>query len=285
MQAKFWAGVAAIVVSALTKPAGAQAPSAVFPAEPPPPTTPAEAPATGSLTTTAEPSAPSKANVAPLASARATQTLQPQPQPAPPGQPPPPPARQTARYNLGAGLLFGDSILGVSGLNAPTYHAALELRLGRRAWLALNGRFTYESRESAPLGADTLVATRVNTTTTAGLLGIRYIFVQHLVDVAFFTGAFAAYQHVSGSQLQASGATGLFSNAPDRYIGLLAGLAVERELIDALALRLSLDLGGGYLGRSRAVQLDANGVEQHLDLNSARVELSLRPGLQLHFYF
>lgn len=70
-------------------------------------------------------------------------------------------------------------------------------------------------------------------------------------------------------------------------IGLLTGLAVERELIEALALRLIVDLASASIVRSQTVEpaVYESDVTVERDLATKQVSLLVRPGLQLHFYF
>jgi hypothetical protein len=183
--------------------------------------------------------------------------------------------------------VFGNNAFGDASPTGPlSYGASLERRLGGRTWLALNARLSYQSDESTGLASSSPTTTyRLDTTSTAVLLGLRYVFARGVVDASFFGAAFAGYRHTSGDRLHASGSTGIFSILPDRYVGVLAGVAVERELIEALALRLSLNLATAQYGWREALKLDENDNEQRIPLSSGSVGFTIVPGIELHFYF
>jgi hypothetical protein len=283
MQARVVAGVVGCGISLLTVVAGAQARSATFPSEatsdPPAAPVPAEpAPVRAGeappVTTapTAMPSAPAPSPISttplPVVPAEATQ-----PKPVP-------------SWNVGAGIFSRGSLMMPVEQSVATYNATLEHRLGRRAWLALNARFSYVTRE-APVYATTTDANpagtyRVSTSSAGVLLGARYVFAQGLVDVSGSAVAFLNYQHVKGAE--AGGALAGFPGSR-RELGLLLGMTVERELIEALALRLSLDLASAGVGFQDSLRIDDVGVEQTRILVTGRLALAIEPGLNLHFYF
>jgi hypothetical protein len=172
--------------------------------------------------------------------------------------------------------------------SVPAYSAALERRLGARTWIALNARFSHDARDSLPFPTNTdpnPTTLRITTTSAAALLGLRYIFVHGLVDVSGYSGLFANVRAINGEDLRASGAVGQTGGGGRRDVGLFVGMAVERELIEALALRLSLDLAAGSISAVDSSRLDEAGVEHHQWLMTERAAFSIDPGLQLHFYF
>ena len=63
---------------------------------------------------------------------------------------------------------------------------------------------------------------------------------------------------------------------------ITAGLTVERELIEGLAVRLSAELGN--LMRSRTVQV-VDGDSPSSDTKDDRIQLHIVPALDLRFYF
>jgi hypothetical protein len=249
--------------------ANAQAPAAQFPPEPPAtsaPAAPAPPSSAPALTPTALPVQP--AAVAPAS--------------APPA---PPPVRN---WNLGAGLFVpAEGLAGAFSQTSPTYQTALERRVGERTWLALDARLSYETLERPALTANVTFSdtTRIEMSNAALLLGVRQVFVEGVVDVSGYAAVLAGYHVVSGDELGTSGALASIGGGDGYDLGLLAGIAVERELIDALALRLLVDLASARLSSDQAQQLDGAGDTQATDLGSARAALALRPGLQLHFYF
>jgi hypothetical protein len=171
--------------------------------------------------------------------------------------------------------------------SVPTYNATLERRLGGRAWLALNARFSYVTRE-APLSPSTedpnpAGTYRVSTSSAGVLLGVRYVFAHGLVDVSGSAAAFLNYQHVEGNK--GDGVLAPLGSGSKRELGMLLGMAVERELIEALALRLSLDLASAGVGFQDSPRIDDVGVKQPRTLVTGRLAFALEPGLHLHFYF
>jgi hypothetical protein len=163
--------------------------------------------------------------------------------------------------------------------------------VGARTWLALNALGSYESRDtplslsSNAVGGRTQIA--VNTGAFALLLGLRHVFAQGIVDFSMFAAAFGSYQSVGGGPLRSGESVSGLPAPGDttRSLGVLAGLAVERELIDGLALRLSVDTLSASISNDESVFVDSIGFEKRTDFGTRRAGLSLRPGLQLYFYF
>jgi hypothetical protein len=190
-------------------------------------------------------------------------------------------------WNVGAGIFSSSSGLGaLSGFGFVGYGAGLERRLGPRAWLALNTRLGYLSREAPvyPTNADLNPAGtyRQRTSSAGALLGVRYVFAHGLVDVSGSGAAYLDYQHTENDER--SGSLQLESGSK-RELGLLLGMAVERELIEALALRLSLDVGSASVAFQDSPWVDEVGVKQPRTLVTGRLGLAIEPGLHLHFYF
>ncbi|HEX2871114.1 MAG TPA: hypothetical protein VHP33_07660 [Polyangiaceae bacterium] len=171
----------------------------------------------------------------------------------------------------------------------PSYQTALERRVGDHTWLALDARFSYDTFERPATGtsADPNPSgnVRLEVSSAALLLGARQVFVNGVVDVSGYAALLAGYHDVKGDVLGALGALSLLGGGDGYDLGLLAGISVERELLDALALRLCMDLASARLSSDEAQYRDAAGDIQTTDLGSARAALVLRPGLQLHFYF
>jgi hypothetical protein len=283
MLARGLAGVVVCSICTFAARSDAQAPSAQFPAEtqsPPTPPQPVAAPpapqassdqAARAITTPAQPTTP-------------TRTAQPTELAAPA-------AKSLAHWSLGAGIgigFTGDAFAALGPAPVPTYEAALERRLGQRTWLALNARMSYDSRDvPGDFQADDTERPmhRTATTSLGGLLGLRYVFVEGVVDVSAFAGAFAAYHHVDGIHGGDGGLAGLSAAINSRVVGLLAGVAVERELVDALGLRLALDLATASFSRDQWLTINTAGEEGTSSAFSQRLGVSMRPSLQLHFYF
>lgn len=280
MRARAVAGVVGCGIGLLTVAAGAQAPSAAFPSESnaAAPAAPAAAPAGEpppvATAPTATPGAPASPAVpAPRAPRPAVPAEAAQPEPVP-------------SWNVGAGIFSSGGLIGLSGDGSPTYDAGLERRLGRRAWLALNARVGYFTREASvyPTTADPNPSGtyRARTSWASALLGARYVFAHGLVDVSGSAAAFLNYQRVKGEE---SGTPAGLGPVSKRELGLLLGMAVERELIEALTLRLSLDLASAGVGFQDSPWIDDVGVKQPRILVTGRLAFAIEPGLHLHFYF
>lgn len=207
----------------------------------------------------------------------------------------PAPAPPPYDWNVGAGIFFGDETASPSSLIvAPRYAAILERRLGGQTWIGLNVMGGYQKREVPvqALSPDAEPNRRLEldvTTTSAGvILGIRQTFVEGIVNASVFLGAFAGYEAIDGDELGPEESVSLFEEpgSKKRVIGLLGGLAVERRLVEALSLRLSLDLARASVVRTQSVERDyADGERLDRDLTARELTLSVRPALQLHFYF
>lgn len=257
--------------------ANAQAPAAQFPPEPAVATT-AAAPSAATAPP-ATPTAPPTAAAAPASRPTAVS-----PVPAAPARP-----KAPRNWNIGAGIAAsGEGFNTFFTRGLPGYRAALERRVGNRTWLAINAQVGYDSVESLeastsanPNPTETVT---VNQTNTSVLLGARHVFVEGVVDVSGYSAVLAGYHTVSGDTLAASGAFALLGG--DGYdLGLLLGVAVERELIDALALRLAVDLASAKLSSEEASNRGSAGETQKTPLGRARAALNVLPSLQLHFYF
>jgi hypothetical protein len=159
--------------------------------------------------------------------------------------------------------------------------------LGERSWLALNARVSYDSLET-PLrtGGDFTGETAyLKTTNVAALLGVRHAFVQGVVEVSGYAAVSAGYRDTNQQELADRGATSLLGIGDGYDLGLLFGTAIERELIDALALRLSLDLASATISSSESTRVDDAGTTRNTRLGAGHLGLTIRPALQLHFYF
>lgn len=284
MRARVVAGVVGRALCLFTAAAGAQAQTATFPSDAASSTpTPAAAPMPAAAPAGEAP----PITTAPTATPGAPASV---PVPARPISPPPVPTEATQpkavpSWNVGAGIFSNSGLGALSGLGVG-YAAGLERRLGRRAWLALNARGAYVSREApvSPTNADPNPAGtyRVRTSSASALLGVRYVFAHGLVDVSGSAAAYLDYQHIENDE--PSGSLQLESGSK-RELGLLLGMAVERELIEALALRLSLDLASASAAFYDSPRIDDVGVKQPRTLVTGRLGFAVEPGLHLHFYF
>jgi hypothetical protein len=212
---------------------------------------------------------------------------------APAAAPAPTSPQSRPDWNIGAGFFSGgDSGLlsGLSGIVSPTFAGALEHRVAQHTWLALTASGSYESRD-APLSSSGESPGRasipIRSLSGALLLGLRHEIVHGVVDVSIFAGGFIGAQRVRHDRLR----TGEFFNGYQyntsnlRSFGLIGGITLERQLIDALALRLSLDLAKLSFSRSQTETIDSLGVGTPQNLSTRSLGVAIRPGLQLYFYF
>jgi hypothetical protein len=196
--------------------------------------------------------------------------------------------KPASSWNVGAGVSSsGDSMAQV--VLVPGYRAALERRLGQRSWLALNALGGYERRDTPLQLSENARGGRTQVQTydadIAVFFGLRYAFVQGVVEVSLLTGVFGSYEKMGRQKLR-SGETA-FGTLPGsiRKIGIVGGLAVERELVEALGLRLSLDMVSASISSVENVSTDDIGFEKTTDSSAHGIGLAIRPSLALHFYF
>lgn len=183
----------------------------------------------------------------------------------------------------------GESLSLLGAVSTPTYAVAFERRVGPRTWLGLNASGSYETRELPIIPADEPpVRPSVQGRTLSGsfLLGMRHEIAHGLVDVSIFAAGVISAQRIRQDSLRSSESFVSYQYLPSntRTVGLVAGLTVERELVEALALRLSLDMAS--VSFSRATIETMNGIGgSPASLSSRRFGIAIRPGLKLHFYF
>jgi hypothetical protein len=278
-------------VSLVTVNANAEAPTVAFPQEAAPAspptrtTTPANETPANETPANETPAAPTNETPAaggttapPVTTTPAAVTRQ------PPAQAPQPKALPW--WNIGAGIYFASGF--DPGITVPSYEGGFERRLGDRTWLGFNARFARETRDLLPYATQAEpnpAPIRIHTTSGAVLLGLRHVFAHGVVDVSVFAAAFGRFRHVNGDLLKASGASGLAGAGNGSGFGLLAGLAVERELLDALSLRLSLDLASVSIESDEATRRQNDGTEQKTSLPTTQASVGITPSLQLRFYF
>lgn len=195
-------------------------------------------------------------------------------------------------WALGGGVGASDFSTGSFWSQAqPLYRGMLERRIGARSWLTLNTLFSYYSHESPVIATNGMAPSRerahVSSTAFTLLLGVRYAFVQGPVEVSASLAGYGAMQHGGGDDLQGGESVEgvLIARGDTSAIGAVAGLSVERELIDALGLRLSMDVGSIGYSRGDTWQLDQSGNRLHERTNGVTASVNLRPSLILSFYF
>lgn len=218
--------------------------------------------------------------------------------------PPPPPAPEeigaapsAASWGFGAGLTFGDSLgtaqLGLPNVTTsapfPNYLVALERRLGRTTWLTLNGSLSYV-RSQQPVYGATLPEDEpkdpldVRFFTVAGLLGVRRVLVQSIVDVSVFGAFGVGRQAVSGDVPHPEESVNIQPGSSVNTLLFVGGLALERRLIASLSARLSVRLLRA--GTSRAELVTRRNSVEKTDVYSTQwIDVGLVPVLELFLYF
>lgn len=228
----------------------------------------------------------------------------PAPPPVPPASPAPPTEPQEKApepgWNVGAGFSFGDDtvvVLGdvgtltwASNLRAPSYRLSLERRLGPTTWLLLNGSMQHNvddvlvQTEGDPPGERT-VDRRV--TSLGGFIGLRQLFISRFVDVSAFAGFTLARVKVSGDAPRPDEDYSTLTSQPGSYAqvyGLSGGIAVERELIPALAVRLSAEVFAARWTKVHRIQI-IDDTPKGSDTQSRLFSLRFVPAIELRFYF
>src|SRR6185369_580154 len=161
------------------------------------------------------------------------------------------PSRHRPNWNLGAGLTLTDSApyaitYWSNAPRTPDYRVSIERRLHRDTWLSFTGGFTHASYEvpvSSQLNPPSRTKINYQTTSTSLLLGVRQAIVTELVEVSVYGAAAGAWYWTTGDALEPGE---WLNSAPPgskaRTLGFSAGIAVERQLIERLSVRLSSEL-------------------------------------------
>jgi hypothetical protein len=152
-----------------------------------------------------------------------------------------------------------------------------------------NGSGSYQTSETpaSSSAADPNARVTLSETQLAGILGIRHVLVQSIVDVSATAALFVSYRHLDNpiSGLQSLSLSWAGADEVTEY-GLQGGLAAERALIDRLALRLSLEVLSMSIANGKVHREDSTtGAESEQDVSGRTLRLSMRPSLALYFYF
>jgi hypothetical protein len=210
-------------------------------------------------------------------------------------------------WNLGAGISFlfptasflpgiglgalasAGSLGGLVGMGAgtplPRLTLLIERRLTERLFLMLNGGIGYSGSQS-----QTFSAISSRTFAFDASAGLRGIFNPGgIVEVSAFGSVAVAYTNYEfRSILQTTDSMGMSVQTPTTLrgnsytVGGLAGLALERELISGLALRLSSSiLGFSYNGVSNSSIVQDNTSEN--ESRGGDVGLRFNPAIELRY--
>lgn len=303
MRMRGLAGAVCLVAVALSRTSWGQAPAAQFPAEVTPgaraPAAPASAPAAAPPPVAPAPVAPAPVAPAPVAPAPAPVATPPAlaPVATPPAPPPvatPPAAPPTTltldrsaldpaaepSWALGAGIGFGSFSVNAA---SPDYLAAIERHLGGNSWALLNLAAGYDRSDVPTPGSGSEGArTTTSSTSVQGLLGVRYVVVHALVDVSIVGALFGRYRSMEGGVALG----GVQQPATKNYEGgVQAGIAVERTLTEALALRLQLQLANFSVEKGTTRVTDGFGISRDSETHGVTLTLRAQPSLALYFYF
>jgi hypothetical protein len=202
------------------------------------------------------------------------------------------PARRQRDWDLGAGIGFGDSSFASLGGTffdgTPSYRASLERRLIDGTWLGITAFLDYDAGTQPVYSSGSPPAQReridYSTSSIGGLLGVRQVVYRDVVELSLY-GAFGYQRTRVGGDVLLPGESLRGLSAPGSFAHvwrITAGLTLERELIDGLAVRLSAEFGN--LMRSRTVQI-LDGDSPSSDTKDDRIQLHIAPALDLRFYF
>lgn len=181
---------------------------------------------------------------------------------------------------MGAGIGFGSFSVSAS---TPDYLAAVERHLGGNSWALLNLAVGYDRSDVPTPGSGSEGArTTTSSASVQGLLGVRYLVVHGLVDVSVIGALFGRYRSMDGG-LALGGAQ---QPATKNYEGgVQAGIAVERTLTEALALRLQLQLANFSVEKGTTRVTDGFGIARDSETHGVTLALRAQPSLSLYFYF
>jgi len=195
-----------------------------------------------------------------------------------------PPQPSTDDWSIGAGFsipgLTYSSVGYVGGLSAvtvaPSTSMALERRLSDTLWLTMGfsgSVSTLDDQASLDNGA-TIVT---DTLSTEVALGLRYLFnPRGAVELSVFGGLSLAY----GDSTWKSDSED-WTNRTLSY-GLVAGLALERRLMDNLYLRFQTTMGNVFYS---SVETKIDGTAGTTNTSQFRGGIALSPGIQLRLTF
>jgi hypothetical protein len=174
----------------------------------------------------------------------------------------------------------------------PDYRVSIERRLHRNTWLSFTGGFTHASFE-VPVSSQQSPPSRTKinyqTTSTSLWLGVRQALVTDLVEVSVYGAAAGAWYWATGDALE----PGEWMNNPlpgskAKTLGFSSGIAVERQLIDRLSVRLSSEILSLQWTKSTPglTYAQATGDEVPPDTTHTQTVLvHVAPVLDLRFYF
>jgi hypothetical protein len=167
--------------------------------------------------------------------------------------------------------------------------ASLERRLGSTTWLLLNGSFSHGSSDVPVANSDDPAAQRTLTVTAnsaAALLGVRQILATGLVSVSVHAGIEVAGAWIGGQLTEPPEyiQSGLRPGIKSTLLGVTAGFAFERELVEALALRIAVDLASAARLSNKSADF-RDGVRRETVERHSGFGVGVAPSLELRLYF
>jgi hypothetical protein len=169
------------------------------------------------------------------------------------------------------------------------FRLSLEKSLGKTTWLMLNGAFSHLADEAPVTNLIDPSAPRRKVersySLVVGTLGVRQIVVSGLVDVSVFGGLEAGNAWIDGeATTEDEVAIGTDPGSSTVLFGILAGIAVERELIESLSLRIAVDVASMTWLWATTQRIEGDRTEK-LDVQRSSFELLMVPALELRLYF
>ncbi len=183
-----------------------------------------------------------------------------------------------AAVPLGSGqsLISTGGLGSVMGLRSTTGVFSLERALSRRTWLLLDFSGSYATTSQDGLTKD------LWTKSASAMLGLRHVASQGgIVDVSAFAAVGVSW--LSSNTVLTIGADGTLTNWTATTTGALAsaGLIVDRQLVDALSVRLAVTMLQLAYDRSKVDAPSQPNSEAH----SLRAAVAMAPALQLRLAF
>jgi hypothetical protein len=177
--------------------------------------------------------------------------------------------------------------------SAPSYRASIERRVARRTWLVLNAEYVNSVTEFplTTLGFSPIHRTiKMSFNSIGALAGLRHAIVSGIVEVSFFATLGFRHEWIGGQRptwgesFDGSSGVPMLAGSKSNIFEALAGIAVERELMEALTLRLSTGVAGFAFSKSSVVSNTADETER-TERSSSGLRLELSPAIELRFYF
>lgn len=127
--------------------------------------------------------------------------------------------------------------------------------------------------------------TRLTQNTLIGTAGVRQVVIDGLVALSGFGGLRAGNTWVNGEALlPVELSAGPQAGSSAVLVGAVIGVAVERELVESLSVRLGVEALSLTWLRTTTTQPTADGPKE-TELNETSLGLALDPSLELRLYF